>query len=81
MRHFLLYGTQSCHLCEIAQAMLTQAQSVPGLSSFTFEEIDISEDDDLFDRYGLTIPVLQHPDERELGWPFDERQLSAFVQS
>lgn len=81
MKQFLLFGTQACHLCELAQAMLVEAQLEVSGPSFSFEEVDISEDDDLFARYGLTIPVLQHEDKREINWPFDAQQLLDFVQS
>ena len=43
------------------------------------EEVDISEDDALFERYGLTIPVLRHPEGAEIGWPFDAAQVRAFL--
>jgi hypothetical protein len=46
-----------------------------------FEEVDISESEELFERYGLRIPVLQHPDKRELNWPFTQGQLQAFLAS
>lgn len=46
-----------------------------------FEEVDISASDLLFERYGLRIPVLQHPDSRELNWPFSPGQLQAFLSS
>jgi hypothetical protein len=41
--------------------------------------VDISESDVLFARYGVTIPVLQHPDGRELNWPFSAPQLRDFL--
>jgi hypothetical protein len=55
-----------------------QQQSVGG---FAFTEVDISESDTLFERYGITIPVLQHPDKRELNWPFSPQQLQEFIAS
>ena len=78
MRRFVLYGTEACHLCEQALGLLEEAGV--GLE-LTLEEVDISEDDGLFERYGLTIPVLRHPDGAELGWPFDVAQLRAFLAS
>jgi len=45
------------------------------------ERVDISSTDALFQRYGLVIPVLQHPDGRELYWPFAAQQLDAFLRS
>ena len=54
----------------------------PGFSTaFQLEEVDISESDDLVDRYGVRIPVLQHPDGRELGWPFSSPELRTFLAS
>ena len=77
MQAFTLYGTSACHLCELAEALL-QAHAAAG-EPLRFDKVDISEDDALFDRYGLVIPVLRHPDGRELNWPFDAQQLDAFV--
>ena len=65
----VLYGTSACHLCEVAEAMLAELHSQGLLPPF--REIDISDDDALFERYGERIPVLQDADGRELGWPFD----------
>jgi hypothetical protein len=68
----ILYGTSACHLCEIAADLLRDA-------SLEFEEVDVSESDVLFERYGLTIPVLKREDDAELNWPFDAARLAAFV--
>ena len=68
-----LYGTSACHLCELAAA-LVHAAGVP------FEEVDISESDRLFERYGVTIPVLRREDGEELNWPFDEEALTRFLR-
>ncbi|RLQ22931.1 glutaredoxin family protein [Seongchinamella sediminis] len=68
-----LFGTSACHLCERAAALL-QAAGVD------FEEVDISESDDLFARYGVTIPVLRRADGEELNWPFDEEALARFLE-
>ena len=68
----ILYGTSACHLCEIASDLLRDARC-------QFEEIDISESDALFERYGVTIPVLKREDGAELNWPFDSAHLADFV--
>lgn len=67
-----LYGTSACHLCEVAEALLTA-------SGAQFEEVDISESDALFERYGLVIPVVRAPGGRELHWPFDAAALQRFI--
>jgi hypothetical protein len=79
LKVFRLYGTSACHLCEQAESML-----VNQLATFVntgCEQVDIAESDALFERYGLRIPVLQHPDSRELDWPFTDGQLQAFLAS
>lgn len=76
---FRLYGTSACHLCEQAEGMLAvQLDTTTGTS---IELVDIVESDVLFERYGLRIPVLQHPDGRELNWPFRPEQLQVFLTS
>ena len=44
-----------------------------------YEVVDIAASDELFERYGVRIPVLRAPDGNELGWPFDGPQLLAFI--
>lgn len=68
-RVLTLYGTSACHLCELAEALLA-ALHAQGLVP-AYEEVDISQDDALFERYGERIPVLCDVSGRELGWPFD----------
>ncbi len=47
---------------------------------WSVEEIDISGCEDLFQRYGLIIPVLRRTDSgRELNWPFDTAGLAVFL--
>ena len=74
--HFMppltLYSTTACHLCELAKALLRGAE-------VSFEEVDVADSDALFERYGVRIPVLRHPDGRELGWPFGPEELAAFL--
>ena len=77
MAQYTLYGTSACHLCELAQEMLVSQQNAG--SVFTFDVVDISESDDLFQRYGLLIPVLRDPDGQELNWPFSREQLALFL--
>ncbi len=75
---YTLYGTSACHLCELAEEMLLVFDS--GGKGLVFEKVDISESDQLFERYGVRIPVLRDPDGNELGWPFTDAQLHDFVE-
>lgn len=72
MTTLTLYSTSACHLCELAKGLMEGA----GLA---FEEVDIAQSDELFELYGVRIPVLRHPDGRELGWPFGPEDVAAFV--
>lgn len=80
---FTLYGTSACHLCEIAEQMLQvlQQSQIQQSQKLGFDKVDISESDTLFERYGVLIPVLRHPDGRELNWPFSQAQLEQFLGS
>ena len=71
-----LYGTSHCHLCETAHALILQMLKVPKLVI-----IEISNDEELLERYGLRIPVLQRQDTlAELYWPFSEAEVLAFIK-
>lgn len=50
-------------------------------TGFNWSQIDIAEDHDLLQRYGLKIPVLQRRDNAaELCWPFSAPDILAFLQ-
>jgi hypothetical protein len=69
---FYLYATSACHLCEQAEAVLA---SVQWPVAITVEVVDVSESEELLQRYGKRIPVLAVPQAdgslQELDWPFD----------
>ncbi|TCN26821.1 glutaredoxin family protein [Mesobacillus foraminis] len=50
-----LYMRQRCHLCEEAKELLEELQRN---WQFDLLEVDIDKDDDLTERYGITIPVV-----------------------
>ena len=67
------YGTEFCHLCNEAEAVLHKA----GIAVI---HIDIAEDDELLEKYGARIPVLQRVDnDAELDWPFDSVAVLRFL--
>ena len=49
-----LYTTLGCHLCEQLEALLATLMAV----DYRLDRIEISEDDELIERYGVRIPVL-----------------------
>ena len=76
-RQLLLYTTEGCHLCEQAQALV--APLLP-TEEVRLIAVEISDSDELVERYGIRIPVLRFSDgPEELGWPFDEQAVSVFL--
>lgn len=76
-QRIVLYGTDACHLCELASAMLERV--VRDIPDASYTTVDISNSDGLFDRYGWLIPVVRFADGSELNWPFDESELRSRV--
>jgi hypothetical protein len=69
-RELLLYHTAGCHLCELALEIVAP---LCARSGWRLRLLDIADDEVLYERYGVRIPVLRDPKrELELGWPFDE---------
>lgn len=52
--HIILYSKPDCHLCEIAYRLLL---GLRGEFDLTIEEIDLSRDPTLLQRYHEKIPV------------------------
>lgn len=78
MSHYVLFATSACHLCELAEEQLLAATAA-GFDC-GYRKVDISESDELFERYGLLIPVLlDERSQRELTWPFGREQLAEFL--
>ena len=76
MLQLTIYGTSGCHLCEEAEALHRQVQSIDLVS------VDIADHDEWMARYGMRIPVLRHASSGlELDWPFGEADLESFIAS
>ncbi len=79
----ILFGTQGCHLCEEAEAVLAKCREDSGPGAFgtlQVDSVDIAEQERWQERYGLRIPVLYHEDSsRELDWPFNEQDVREFI--
>ena len=74
MPALILYQRDDCHLCDLALAVLADAR-VP-----EFESVFVDGDDALEACYGERVPVLRDEVRGvELDWPFDVRQLQAWL--
>ena len=75
-RQLQLLGTSGCHLCDLAEALLAHCLD---FSQIEVELIDIADNDELIDLYGVKIPVLRCPESQKvLCWPFDELAVNSF---
>jgi glutaredoxin len=67
-----IYSRPGCHLCDEMKAVVrTVARSVP----LSLEEIDISTDPGLEERYGLEIPVLMVEGQKAAKYRIGEGEL------
>jgi len=71
-----LFQRDDCHLCDQALTLLAAVRTP------AFASVFIDGNDELESRYGERVPVLcNQRDGSELDWPFDTRQLRAFVEA
>jgi hypothetical protein len=78
----MLFGTAGCHLCEQAEEIINNC--LVNQQNVVIERVDIAEaeNEPWQERYAVRIPVLYHADsQKELAWPFDGEQASAFILS
>jgi hypothetical protein len=69
MKKLKFFTTEGCHLCEQAGRII---DALHGRYSFEMEIVDIATEEDLVQKYGLSIPVLLSIEDNEaLYWPFD----------
>lgn len=62
-----LLGTSGCHLCDIAEQLLSQFQAVQPIS---YQHVDIADfDESMMMEFATTIPVILTPSKR-LNYPF-----------
>ena len=74
MAQLTLYGTSACHLCEDAQQIIRAA--LPKKLANQLIVQDITDHEELYKQYQLTIPVLNiQPNNIELHWPFTVNQV------
>ena len=77
---FNLYSSDGCHLCELALAICQ-----PLIANEQLNIIDIVDDENLVELYGVHIPVLelleaQSDNTVKLFWPFSAEQVIALVK-
>lgn len=78
MKQLVLYSTSHCHLCEQAETLLI---SLKDQIEISWQLTEISDNDDLIEKYGIKIPVLKRTDNQlELHWPFSKEDILALMR-
>ena len=78
--HLILLETSACHLCEQALTIVNQSQADD--TELLVEHIDIADYPEWQPQYATRIPVLYHPEtQQDLGWPFDQTDVNAFIEA
>ena len=72
MTTLILYTTAGCHLCDLADDIL---QNLARKYQLTIIPTEIGDNDQLVERYGIRIPVVQFADNTDIGWPFDQHDI------
>ncbi|MGE6245540.1 glutaredoxin family protein [Psychrobacter proteolyticus] len=71
-----LLGTSGCHLCDIAEQIITQFQAVQPIN---YQNVDIADfDEALMMEFATTIPVILTPSKR-LNYPFSVMDLQQLL--
>jgi thiol-disulfide isomerase/thioredoxin len=75
-----LLGTLGCHLCDLAEELVQKTAYPLGAS---FIKIDIADNDQLVEEFGVKIPVIRAVADKDqiLSWPFDQQQLIHWIQA
>ena len=65
-------------MCEEAHEQLLSLAR--GGMDLSIELAEISDSEELIDRYGTAIPVIR-ANEKEIGWPFSADELGTFLEN
>jgi len=74
MRSVVLYTKAGCHLCDVAKRVILDARAEV---DFTFSEIDITSDAELFEEHKFDVPVVEVDGRRAFKHRVDARSLLA----
>ena len=73
-----IYSKPGCHLCDEMKALVHRV--VTYHAAISVEEIDISSDPGLLDRYGLEIPVLMIDGKKVATYRVREEELTRMIE-
>jgi len=75
-----IYSKPGCHLCDEMKSTVRRVLSTrPAEPTISVEDIDISGDPALLDRYGLEIPVLLIDGKKAAKYSVSEQELTQML--
>jgi glutaredoxin len=75
-----IYGRPGCHLCDEMKSLVHRIIAQSNDQTIVLDEIDISTDRELVDRYGLEIPVLLVDGEKVAKYRVSEKELLRMLE-
>ena len=77
-----IYSRPGCHLCDQMKSIVHRVIAKDGDEArIEVDEIDISTDRELLDRYGLEIPVLMIDGKKVAKYRVSEQELTQMVKA
>jgi len=77
-----IYSRPGCHLCDQMKSIVHRVIAKDGDEvRIEVDEIDISTDRELLDRYGLEIPVLMIDGKKVAKYRVSEQELTQMVKA
>jgi len=79
MSRLVLFTTDCCHLCDQAVSIV---DPIAMKLKVVIEVVEITDNAEWLDKYGLTIPVLSDIQAgKDLKWPFDAMDVESLLAS
>lgn len=76
-----IYSKPGCHLCDEMKSLVHRVISrQSGSNAVPVDEIDISSDQTLLDRYGLEVPVLLIDGKKVAKYRVSEEELTRMIR-
>ena len=76
-----IYSKPGCHLCDEMKSLVHRVVAQHSNEPIAVDEIDISSDPDLLDRYGLEIPVLLINGKKTAKYRVSEKELRRMLDA
>lgn len=77
-----IYSRPGCHLCEVMKSVVDRVITAhPDCVDIAVDEVDVSTDRELLDRYGLEIPVLMIDGKKMAKYRVSEQELTRMIEN